>query len=258
MKDSVFTLNLNETFPQLSKPPVVEAVIHWQARAQKPLDQESLNKILAQRFPMYQTIAPIQRFGLLAKMEKQADELVVENHPKGFVGLRLTSVDGHSVIQFMRDGLAYSCRKAYQHWGPFTQAAKAAWQVFAEIAAPGEVQRLGVRFINHLAGATQQNLDDFLREPPTCPSNLPLRDFVYQSTFDVPELPLGIRIIKVMQPSMPELRQSSGLFVDIDVFSTKAISDIPAELDQTLSQMRWLKNKVFFTLLTDKAVNLYR
>lgn len=258
MSDGVFTLNPNETFPQLSRPPVVEAVIHWQARAQKPLELDSLREILAQRFHQYATIAPIQRFGFLAKMESQPDALVVENQTKGFIGLRLVSSDGHFIIQFMRDGLAFSCTQAYTHWEPFTQAAKDAWRIYLEIAAPIEIQRLGVRFINHLANATPHTLADFLREPPTCPSNLPLKEFVYQSTFDVPQLPFGIRIIKMMQPSMPELQQSTGLFLDIDVFSTRAISNEPGELDPMLAQMRWLKNKVFFTLVTDAAVQSYR
>lgn len=34
MAERVFTLDLNETFPRLSRPPIVEAAIHWQARAQ--------------------------------------------------------------------------------------------------------------------------------------------------------------------------------------------------------------------------------
>jgi len=81
-------------------------------------------------------------------------------------------------------------------------------------------------------------------------------EFVYQSTFAVPAHPLGVRVIKVMQ-SMHELQQSSGLFLDIDVFSTKAILNESAALDEALAKMRWLKNKVFFTLLTEKAVRSF-
>lgn len=97
-------------------------------------------------------------------------------------------------------------------------AAKDAWAAYVDIAAPVEIERLGIRFINHLPEATGETLSQFLREPPTCPSNLPLKEFVYQSTFNVPGHPYGIRVIKVKQPSMPEVQQSSGLFLDIDVF----------------------------------------
>jgi uncharacterized protein (TIGR04255 family) len=60
-----------------------------------------------------------------------------------------------------------------------------------------------------------------------------------------------------MQPSMQELRQSSGLFIDIDVFSTRPIPNDAEALDDALAKMRWLKNKVFFTLLTDDALKSF-
>src|SRR5262249_20987948 len=153
-----------------------------------------------------------------------ADETPVVQHQKrGFLGLRLTSKDGCYVVQFKRDGLVFSRTKPYERWEPFADAAKQAWQVFADIAAPVETQRLGVRLINQLPTATPATLRDYLRDPPTRPSNLPLEEFVYQSTFSVPGHPFGIRVIKIMQPSMPGLPQSSGLFLDIDVYSTTAI-----------------------------------
>jgi uncharacterized protein (TIGR04255 family) len=257
MSEGVFTLDLNEAFQRLSRPPIVEAVIHWQARAQNPLEQDALRKTLATKLPQYPQAAPMQRYGLMATLSAEDETSVVQHQRKGFLGLRLTSDDGRYIVQFIRDGLVFSRTKSYDHWEPFAEAAKQAWQVFLEVAAPEETQRLGVRFINHIATATPATLGNYLREPPTCPSNLPLREFVYQSTFDVPGHPFGVRVIKVLQPSMPELPQSSGLFLDIDVFSTTAIPSEPGPLDEALEKMRWLKNKVFFTLLTEVALQSF-
>ena len=115
-----------------------------------------------------------------------------------------------------------------------------------------------IRFINHIPSASPETLAEILRDPPTCPSNLPLSDFVYQSTFTVPNEPFGIRIIKVMQPSVQGMPQSSGLFLDCDVFSTKSISCERSEMDDALVKMRWLKNKIFFSLLTDQTVQSFK
>jgi uncharacterized protein (TIGR04255 family) len=257
MADGAFMLNLNEPFPRLLQPPIVEAVIHLQARAQKPMELDSLRPELAAKLPMYPQSAPIQGFGLMATLSGTDDAPVVEHHNRGFLGMRLTSDDGCYTVQFLRDGLVFSRTKSYQHWEPFASAAKQAWQVFTEIAGPVEIQRLGVRFINHFAAAMPETLRAYLREPPTGPSNLPLKQFVYQSTFAVPGHPYGVRVTKVMQPSTPELQQTSGLFLDIDVFSTKAMPNDPGALDEAFGQMRWLKNKVFFTLLTDSAVRSF-
>jgi uncharacterized protein (TIGR04255 family) len=256
MVEGVFTLDLNETFPRLSRPPIVEAVIHWQARAQKPLEPASLEAMLAERLPDYATREPIQQEELMAMVSGKDASSVVQ-HRRGWQGIRLKSNDGRYVIQFRRDGLVFSRTKEYEHWEAFQDAAKEAWRVYLDLAAPVETQRLGVRFINHIAAATPATLHDYLREPPTCPSNLPLSEFVYQSTFAVPGYPFGVRVIKVLQPSMPELQQSSGLFLDIDVFSTTAIPNEPGPLDETLTRMRWLKNKVFFSLLTEAAVRSF-
>lgn len=257
MAAGVFTLNLNETFERLSRPPIVEAVIHWQARAQRVLESAALREEMAAKLPMYPQSVPLQRIGLMAKLSATDDVPVVEQKKSKFLGVRLTSDDGCHVVQFLRDGLVFSQTKSYEHWESFAAAAKQAWLAFVEIAQPIEIQRLGVRYINQIPAATPGRLHEFLREPPTCPSNLPLQEFVYQSTFAVPSHPLGVRVIKVMQPSMPELQQSSGLFLDIDVFSTKAIPIDSTALDEALMKMRWLKNKVFFTLLTDDAMQSF-
>jgi uncharacterized protein (TIGR04255 family) len=257
MAEGVFTLDLNETFPRLAHAPIVEAVIHWQARAQKPMEQDVLKKALVARLPTYPQSAPIQGFGLTATLSPADDATRVEHQRVGFLGLRLTSADGCYIVQFLRDGLVFSRTKPYEHWEPFAAAARQAWHVFMDIAEPVEIQRLGVRFINHIGTAMPETLASYLRDPPTCPSNLPLKEFVYQSIFAVPGHPFGIRVIKVMQPTMPELQQSSGLFLDIDVFSTTAIQNESAAMDEALAKMRWLKNKVFFTLLTDGALQSF-
>jgi len=256
MAEGVFTLDLNEKFPRLSLPPIVEAAIHWQARADNPLELDALRDALVEKLPKFTRSEPIQGFGILAKLSSE-ESPVVRRQDRGFLGLRLSSDDDTDIVQFKRDGLAFSRVKNYEHWEPFVNSALEVWRVFIEIAAPLETQRLGVRFINHIASATPETLGNYLRDPPTCAANLPLKEFVYQSTFTVPTHPFGVRVIKVMQPPMQELQQSSGLFLDIDVFSTRAIPNDPADLERALVQMRWLKNKVFFTLLTENTVHAF-
>lgn len=258
MSTASFTLDLTESFPHLARAPIVEAMIHWRARAQRQLDADALNAALAERLPQFPIREPIQHqlVEMMATFSGGGDSSSVRQK-RDWQGLRLKTDDGSYVVQFQRDGLIFRRSKNYEHWEAFTKTAKDVWQAYVDIAAPVEIERLGVRFINHLPDATGETLDQYLREPPTCPSNLPLKEFVYQSTFSVPGHPFGIRVIKVMQPSMPDVPQSSGVFVDIDVFSTKAIPIEPAALDDALAQMRWLKNKVFFSLLTDTAAQAF-
>ena len=253
MAKPVFEIDLEQKFPHLSRAPIVEAVIHWQARAQRTLEPDAIRSELRQKLPEYSSCEPVQRVEFAAMMT-ETDPIV--QHQKGWHGFRLTSDDKQHVIQFSRDGVSFSRIQSYADWGQFSMAAKRVWHEFVTIAAPVEIQRLGVRFINHFPAATPELLADYLCDPPTCPANLPLSQFVYQSTFTVPEQPYGINIIKVMQPAgMP---QSSGLFLDCDVYSTKPISCDDREVDETLVKMRWLKNKVFFSLLKDQTIEALR
>jgi len=83
MAESVFTLDLTETFPRLSRPPIVEAVIHWQARAQNPLEHDALKQTLATRLPRYPESAAMQGFGLTATVSAKDDTSVVQHERRG-------------------------------------------------------------------------------------------------------------------------------------------------------------------------------
>lgn len=256
MLDAPFRLDLNEKFPRLACAPIVEAAIHWQARAQKALEQDTLRTVLSRRLPDYPKCEPVQQFGFMASIAGQETTEPIVRQQGGWDGFRLTSEHGLHVVQLKRDGIIFSRRQPYENWERFSAAALNAWEVFRDVAAPVEIQRLGVRFINHLAAATPETLNQFLREPPTCPSNLPLKEFVYQSTFDVPEHPFGVRVTKVMQP--PDTRRSSGLFLDCDVYTTHPIDNDRDKIEDALVKMRWLKNKFFFTLLTPQAIQSFQ
>ena len=225
--------------------------------AQNSLEENSLREKLTQVLPQFPKIDAIHHSKLMAVLAGQDAQPKVE-HERGWQGLRLTSDDNLQVVQFKRDGIVYSRTQSYHSWDRFMAEAKPAWRAFEMIAAPVEIQRLGVRFINHIPAATPELLPDVLCEPPTCPSNLPLSEFVYQSTFTVPDHPYGIRIIKVMQSATVGMPQSSGLFLDCDVFTTKPLACDESVLDEAPVEMHWLKNKVFFSLLTESVLQTFK
>ena len=257
MAPHVFQLDLNEKFPRLARPPIVEAAIHWQARAKAPWEPEQLRHALQQRLPDYPQCAILHEGFVATKFVPSQPESIEQNYSKRFQGFRLTAADGRHVLRFTRDGVVHSQVKDYEHWEAFRESGETAWRVYCELAQPDGIQRLSVRYINHFPSATAETLGDILYEPPTRPEEMPLSDFVYQSTFTLPDHCLGVRIIKVMQPSTPQQRQSSGLFLDLEVYSTDILENDPATLADRFGKMRWLKNKVFFTLLKPAALKQF-
>lgn len=66
---------------------------------------------------------------------------------------------------------------------------------------------------------------------------------------------LVINVVKTMQPVEAD---KSALIIDIDVSTTRETPGTKESLDRLLPTMRWLKNMVFFELLTTKAIDAFR
>lgn len=259
MASEGFQIDLNESFPHLAAAPTVEAVIHWQARAERSWEPSDLQAKMAERLPEYPNREFQHQFEFAAQTVMGTNEShATASQRSAWHGIRVSTSDKLYIAQFTRDGFTFSRMRPYNDWASFSTEARRLWRIFVELANPSEVQRLAVRFINRIATATLGNLGDYLKEPPTCPGSLPLSGFVYQSTFRVPDHPLEIGIVKMMQPATPVIAQESGLILDIAVFTSSTIACDDHDLERLLPEMRWLKNRIFFELLTKKAIDSFK
>lgn len=254
MADSAqLEIDWTRPFPQLAAAPIVEAVIHWQARAERPWEPEEVRAELMKHLPEYPKLAP--QHAVLLALEASMGETApppTATRMVGWQGFRLSTDDRLHIAQFKRDGLVFSWLRPYQDWETFEAEARRLWRIFVELAAPSQIQRLGVRFINRLDIRAIDRLGEYLREPPTCP--LPLKSFLYQSTFEVPESDLGVNVVKTLQTSESGGNATPALIVDTDVFTKRPMPCVEELLDDRLPKMRWLKNAVFFSLLTEDTI----
>ena len=253
----MFPFDQNAEFKRLTHPPIVEAVIRWHARAERPLEEKLLRATVAERIPRLTNVGLIQQIGYSTRFVPGSQPEVVASQGESFSGLRFSSADNREIVQFRKDGLIYSHTQGYDHWDGFVERAMQAWELFREIAKPEEVSSLGVRFINHIPAAQPANIHHYLRDPPAAPPGLLLADFVYQSTFDLPGRPFKIRIIQVMQDKANDSGPTSGLFLDIDVIRTAPVALSGISLQDALQEMRQLKNTAFFTLIADAAIESF-
>lgn len=176
----------------------------------------------------------------------------------GWMGICFTSVDGKQIARFHRDRFIYARLAPYENWEAFQAEGLRLWSTHCELAAPDEIQRVGVRFINQLpipvAGA---DFDDFLHAAPMTPKgleSLPLSGFLHQENFVVPGYPYGVTVIRTVQPPLEEQPGVAQLILDIDVFTTEPLPVEEELIKARLREMRWLKNKVFFGSVSDKVV----
>jgi uncharacterized protein (TIGR04255 family) len=249
-----FRIDLTETFPHLSAAPIVEAVIHWVARAGKAFSSDDLKKNLTERFSNYPECQP--QHELQFETNFAADGSATEAHREKWHGYRLTSLDKRRIVQFTRDGIAFSRLTPYENWEVFSAEALRVWKIFVEFAEPSEVQRLGVRFINRITPIKLADVGRYLSTPPKRARRLgmPMNSFLLQSAHDVPGHPFRINVVETIQPPAPLGTDDYGLVVDIDVYTTQEFAVADELMLDYLTKMHWLKNKTFFSLMSKKAI----
>ncbi len=258
MSDDAFKIDFSESFEHLPNAPIVEAVIHWRARAVKKLEPDALLKQLKTKLPDYPHSQRQQQIGF--ETEFNAEGGAMRQH-HAWHGFRFESADKLQVAQYARNGFVFSRLKPYEDWEKFQAEAQRLWCVYRELAEPSDIQRLGVRFIN-LIPIQPKEVVSLLSLPPRSPQSmkLPIDAFLHQTKFNIPEHPYELNVIQTIQPPTPPDQESSGLILDLDVGMTRPIplDEMDDEMDDRLLQMRWIKNKAFFSLLTKAALERFR
>ncbi len=244
---------MEEQFPHLSKAPIVEAALEVRVVPITKWDENALTHELKSRLTDYPNAEPLR----LAKFEVKRDrpaEPRVEDF--GCVGLKLPSANKLHIAQFNKESFVFSRLRPYEDWDQFRGEALRLWKVYCELLNPCQITRIGLRFINRIAirGDSVQ-LGDYYRYPPTSPKELdwPLAGYLHHEVMQVPETEFSVNVIKTVQNAHGE----TGLILDIDVFwqdpkNQSKYSEV--FLLESLESMRWVKNKVFFSSLTDTAV----
>jgi uncharacterized protein (TIGR04255 family) len=249
-------IDVTELFQHLEHAPIVEAVIEIRTRVEFPWEESALREQLKGKLPNYPKIISQKEFRHELKM-KTGQPPEQSFHDLGWKGLRLQSTDDRYIAQFNREGFIFTRLQPYQSWDQFKEEAMRLWNVYAELAKPLEVQRLGVRFINRITlPPGEVRLDDYLVGPPQPPGELDLEimGFFHQDNLLVTGYPYVINIVKTVQPPQGAGSDGGGLILDIDVFTTEPFERRAGTIDKRLAEMRWLKNKVFYNSLTREAV----
>lgn len=244
-------IDLTEGFPHLAHAPVVEAVIHWQARAEALPDSEALADELAKALPSYPRRTPQYELHFEARSAK--DGTAESSQRRRWQGIRCMSEDNGYVAQFTVDGLAVSRMTPYENWNRFVHEALDLWGIYERLAKPSEIQRLGVRYINRIQPVAIAELKEWLTLPPVAPGELdwPVREFFFQKGYDLPQLGVNVNLIQTFQPGSES--STGSLIIDVDASSGQLPTDRES-INRKLIELRWAKNKTFFSTLIPTAI----
>ena len=242
-----FQIDFSEQFPTLRNAPIVEAVIQFNAPPTKVIEPTSLQKVLAEKCRGYRIDSHVQSE---ASFTGSPGNMEVRQKTQ-WDGLKLTSEDGKHICQWKRTCLIVSRLKPYVSWPDFLQVAMQMWELYREIGDAQLIEAIGVRFISQIPLRDGERPSDFVQKVPLPLKGLGLRSesFFHQDTIPVEGYSFEVRLTRALQAAAETTGSKKQLIVDIDVATTVAIT--LAELESTLKQMRYIKNKVFFACMKD-------
>jgi len=253
-------IDLAEPFPHLPHAPIVEAVIDVRARAEVPWEEEAIQAQIKAQLPDYPQADSRRDFRHELKMApgQEPQQTLLD---LGWKGLRLRSSDKPHIAQFNRDGFVFSRLPPYESWEQLVGEGMRLWGIHREIARPAEVQRLGLRFINRiLLPPRYTEFEDYLKAPPKVPDglDLPFHSFFHNETLAVTGHPYAINTIRTIQRPQPSEQDRVGIILDNDVFTVEPFEFQQEILESRLTEMRWLKNKAFFGIISEKALATFQ
>jgi len=240
----------------LKNAPIVEAIIDFRVKLPTKFEVKTLVSIKEMLGDSYPQMEERREFEAGVRIKDKRVEHMIEE--KGLQGYFFKSPDGKNVAQFRKDGFTFSRLKPYTNWQDVLAEAKNLWRLYVDRTSPDLVTRIAVRYINQLdIPLPIEDLAKYLKAPPTMPKNLPqeLCQFLTRVTIRDPKSDIMAHIIQALERSSK--RDYATVILDIDVFKQKESGFEELEIWQTFEQLRNLKNRIFFSSITETSARLF-
>lgn len=248
---------------QYSKPPITEAVIEFRFAGDCP---QAARKKISRRLSKTYPIEEVQR-RLTVKASLVGIEGVQQSVTE--VGLKRWSHDRTEVATLSDENrnaespaqdaqpAAFSASQLapYCGWESFCNRFLEGWSEVEKVIGHRKLLRIGVRFINRI------DIRGAIEEPkrwvligPVLPRRLPKPAAFTLHT--VLPLELGQANVVAATTASP-LPHHSAIVLDIDIYTTAAISDRHADRLEILKEFRTRKNDIFESCITDETRGLF-
>jgi len=241
----------------LPSAPISEALIDIRVAYSDQVDVNLFNSLpddVSALFPEKKTIKSV-----IAGFHISNEETPTQSLNETVIGYRYESEDKTKVVQLRNDGFTFSKLKPYESWETLRDEAKHLFNIYLDIAKPNEINRIAVRYINHLNIPFQSgvfNFDDYLTSAPQVPQELPQAISSFLCRIVIPNSAIGaVAIINQALESFIN-PTSVPIILDIDAFVQDDIC-IDETLWDSFEQLRAFKNDIFFSCITEKTMELY-
>ena len=175
------------------------------------------------------------------------------------IGVRFDSTPPQHVLQCRVNGFTFSRVSPYENWMQVREAAQQHWNSFATALGHRRVTRLAVRYINALNFPLPiADFSEYLVAAPRVPQELSqsvsgfLQRVVIEAAAPKSHTAVVTQAIENFVPGT-----LFTVVFDIDVFQNVDLDLRTDELWAILDNLRDAKNEIFFSHLSEKAVELF-
>jgi uncharacterized protein (TIGR04255 family) len=175
----------------------------------------------------------------------------------GFQGVILSNTDETLKLQFGPKGFTFNNLKSYIGGERLVTEALRLWSLFVARMHATEVTRVAFRYINRLELPLQHGdrIETLLAAAPILPDGAPqhVREFLTRVVTNDPEMDALV----IITQQLNTIAGNTVALIDVDVFREGKFSVEGDNLRAILNSLRVVKNRTFFSLLTEEAVALY-
>jgi uncharacterized protein (TIGR04255 family) len=247
----------DDEFEHLPNAPIREAIIDFRTKPLEAFDPavfRTLKPTLQTEFPTMEDLSQL-RYRFQYQGGKPTSPPEEKN--MGLHGVVFHSADGKSVAQFRRNGFTFNRLKPYTSWGDVFEKASRLWRLYSKTAGATEVTRIATRYVNRLELPGDHPLEHYLQIRTDIPKEWPrvMSGFLMKLVLEDAS---GVKANIALALEEPPQQAYIPMIFDIDVFREVA-EDIGADaLLDRFSELRAMKNRVFFNGLTKDAIALFR
>ncbi|MGO8673024.1 MAG: TIGR04255 family protein [Capsulimonadaceae bacterium] len=245
-------------YPLLTNAPITEALIDIRVRPSPDCDIDRLRSFGDDRVDEYPNTQDLHDFSVGWQVQAGQEPVVLQKSAAS-VGRILSSSDTLDVVNIRPNLFTYSRLKPYQSWSKFKSEARSLWCRYIDMAAPLEVTRVALRYVNRLVFPFPfADIRDYMRTIPAVASEIDgaMSSYVLRIVLSQPN---GVESIvtQVVEPVVHGASEAVTV-LDIDVFSQQTFDPRGEDLWLFTDVLRDRKNQVFFNSLTDKTMELFQ
>ncbi|TVR63977.1 MAG: TIGR04255 family protein [Candidatus Competibacteraceae bacterium] len=169
---------------------------------------------------------------------------------EGFGRVQLVNENGNRLISLGPDVLSVNVLRPYEGWTRFRQRIDTALQAYAEVAEPGGVSRVGVRYINKIVLPEQAvELKTWFRCGPPAVPELPgnMAGFMSRVEFLYPD---AVKLL-LTQASIDAPEEPAAFLLDLDVLWESGEARSPDAIMTVVDDLHARVGGAFEAIITD-------